>query len=74
MHAIQKVTHSLLAWISFASGQNIETFLQISILDDILVGLNYRFNQRFFDNLGHYAQFPGGVSKSWNFSIAVKLH
>ena len=58
MHAIQKVTHSLLAWISFASGQNIETFLQISILDDILVGLNYRFNQRCIT-----LNFPGECQK-----------
>lgn len=64
-------SHSLLtAWNSFASRQNVETFL-FSILDDILAGLNYKFSTNLDQ---HYAQFPGGVSKTWNFNITVKLH
>ena len=85
-YARHSESHSLLtAWSSFVSRQNIETLLFstfifdcyvfLCVFDDfdILVGPNYRFSQGFFDNLGHYAQFPGGVSKSWNFNLTVKL-
>ena len=59
MYAIQKVTHILQAWNSFVSRRNIETLLSsISDLDDILVAINYKINQKLFDNLGHYPIFP----------------
>ena len=63
MYAIQRVTHILQAWNSFVSRRNIETLLSsISDLDDILVAINYKINQKLFDNLGHYPIFPGKVS------------